>query len=422
MIWTQPSGDEVTVDSFYDAAIANNLAVAVWRAPGEAATQAVVDLSGFARSAPINFASDQPSFIVAPFVNADNQSALCIRGDVHLAPDGLRLYRENWNGQRQTLDRFLADCHSPSQASDHAWYPPADATYPGQSITQDDYERLVRSAIEFISTSSIEKIVVSRMTETPLPAAFDPVATFEHLCASYPRAFVSLVAIPAVGTWIGASPELLLSVDTEGLSTMALAGTQAAPLDDNLKYIRWADKEIEEQALVSSYIRTFFQDAGIDTVRETGPETVQAGNVVHLQTRFDVALPRPALQDLAGLMLTSLHPTSAVCGMPKDKALAFILANENYDRSFYSGFLGPVNISHQTRLYVNLRCMQLRNTSASLYVGGGITAVSNPQDEWRETQLKAETLLRVLRTTHDLPADSPSGMVPTHSQPATVTS
>ena len=106
---------------------------------------------------------------------------------------------------------------------------------------------------------------------------------------------------------------------SSGLSTVALAGTQAGKPGRGLDQVDWSPKEIGEQALVSSYIRAFFRDAGVAAVREIGPETVQAGNVVHLQSRFDVKLPRPQLYDLATAMLTSLHPTSAVCGMPKDR-------------------------------------------------------------------------------------------------------
>lgn len=398
--------DPVSLDTFYNAAIANNLAVAVWRAPGETTAQAVVDLSGNAHSTPIDFGSSQPAFVVAPFVNHDNKSALRIEADVHLTASGIHQYRQSWNGQRQTLERFLAACHAPDRASSHNWYLPAAGSPPGRASTRDEYSQLIRSAIRFITANRIEKVVVSRMTETPLPAGFAPMATFAHLCAAYPRAFVSLIAIPGVGTWLGASPELLLSIDTHGLSTVALAATQALPHNGDLEAVRWSRKEIEEQALVSSYIRSFFRDAGVAGVRERGPETVQAGNVVHLQTRFDVHLPEPQLQLLATTMLTSLHPTSAVCGMPKDRALAFILANEGYDRSFYSGFLGPVNISGQTRLHVNLRCMQLHDASASLFVGGGITAISDADDEWRETQLKANTLLRVLHADDAQPGDS----------------
>jgi isochorismate synthase len=90
--------------------------------------------------------------------------------------------------------------------------------------------------------------------------------------------------------------------------------------------------------------------------------------------------------------------------MPKDKALAFILQQEGYDRSFYSGYLGPVHIDGQSHLYVNLRCMQLGSDRAYLYVGGGVTADSCPDAEWRETELKAGTLLSVLRAGNEAPA------------------
>ena len=66
------------------------------------------------------------------------------------------------------------------------------------------------------------------------------------------------------------------------------------------------------------------------------------------------------------------------------------------------GFLGPVHIQGESSLYVNLRCMQLGENAAHLYVGAGITADSQPQAEWRETELKAETMLAVLE-----PASAP---------------
>jgi isochorismate synthase len=83
--------------------------------------------------------------------------------------------------------------------------------------------------------------------------------------------------------------------------------------------------------------------------------------------------------------------------MPKKEALSFILAHENYNRAFYSGFLGPVHLHGQSNLFVNLRCMQLGRERAVLYVGAGITPDSVPQAEWEETVLKSNTLLAVLQ-------------------------
>jgi isochorismate synthase len=152
--------------------------------------------------------------------------------------------------------------------------------------------------------------------------------------------------------------------------------------------------------MVSDYVRAFFRRAGVERLSESGPHTVAAANVVHLQTLFRVEVAEEERLALANRVLDELHPTSAVCGMPKHQALEFILAHEGYDRQFYSGFLGPVHMEGRSSLFVNLRCMQLAADYASLYVGGGITAESDPASEWRETEMKAETMLSVLKPGH----------------------
>jgi isochorismate synthase len=107
------------------------------------------------------------------------------------------------------------------------------------------------------------------------------------------------------------------------------------------------------------------------------------------------------LKDFASRFLYLLHPTPAVCGLPKNEALSFILEHEIHNREFYSGFLGPVNMTsgrgrNSSSLYVNLRCMKLRENTAILYAGCGITVESEPEKEWQETELKANTLLSVI--------------------------
>jgi isochorismate synthase len=223
------------------------------------------------------------------------------------------------------------------------------------------------------------------------------VTAFEALCRRYPDAFVSLVSIPGLGTWLGASPELLLSLSDNNLSTVALAGTQGYSDNIPLSAVTWGTKEIEEQALVSEYIRDFFRRLELPRFAEIGPRTVAAGNVAHLQTTFEIDLEPRRLLRLANQVLHDLHPTSAVCGMPKREALSFILENEKYDRAFYSGFLGPVHVENRSQLFVNLRCMQLKQEHAILYVGGGITQDSVPEAEWEETVLKSNTLLAILQ-------------------------
>jgi isochorismate synthase len=101
---------------------------------------------------------------------------------------------------------------------------------------------------------------------------------------------------------------------------------------------------------------------------------------------------------LASTMLRLLHPTSAVCGVPLEPSLTFLVENEGYSRDFYSGYLGPVNIDNQIDIFVNLRCMQLLAEKATFYAGAGVTIDSIPEQEWEETEMKMNTLLRVIQS------------------------
>jgi isochorismate synthase len=148
--------------------------------------------------------------------------------------------------------------------------------------------------------------------------------------------------------------------------------------------------------MVSRYIIEQFKTIRLREFVETGPRSVRAGNMIHLKTEFNVDLNEVHFPELGTVMLNLLHPTSAVCGMPKFSALRFITANEHLNREFYSGYLGPVNMDGNTRLYVNLRCMQILRTRAVLYAGAGITHDSIPEKEWDETTLKCQTLLDVM--------------------------
>jgi isochorismate synthase len=396
---------------FFHAAVATELPVALWRLPRTQDQHAVAGFAGALHQTSTDFHEIHPGFVFAPFVNAPNRGALRIDADVHLSADGLHYADRNgtW-GTRRTREQFEMAWESlrtgliPVRSH---WYTPEDACI-GRAASPADYQQLVAKAIAYINAGEAEKVVASRVTTAPLPGGFDPTLLYAELCVRYPHAFVSLVAIPGIGTWLGASPETLLTIDDAGVSTMALAGTQRRPEHLALDEIGWGRKEIEEQEMVSAYIRSFFRRAGVRALHEQGPQTVAAGNIVHLQTNFRAELAMFDRLSLANGMLDELHPTSAVCGMPKDAALQFILDHEGYHRSFYSGFLGPIHMpAHgqtESHLFVNLRCMQLAEKEASLYVGAGITADSDPVAEWHETELKAQTMLAVLQAMLEDPA------------------
>ena len=100
--------------------------------------------------------------------------------------------------------------------------------------------------------------------------------------------------------------------------------------------------------------------------------------------------------NLASIMLPLLHPTSAVCGMPLDTSIKFIQEYEDFNRSFFTGYLGYINKNENTSIYVNIRCTQVLNNCMILYAGAGITTESIPQKEWKETELKLDTIRKII--------------------------
>lgn len=301
-------------------------------------------------------------------------------------------------------DTEMEELDDPSKTSDSGGISKSDqlpfyssAITEKENATRDQFIHLIEKSISLIQTTQVEKLVPSRCKQVTLPDNFDLLSVFNSLCSLYPNAFISLVSTPEYGTWIGASPELLVSVDANmRFKTVAVAGTQTISSDDDLKMVAWTQKEIEEQALVSRYIINCFKKIRLREFDEHGPKSWRAGNLVHLKTEYEVDTVATNFPQLGTVMLKLLHPTSAVCGMPREESIYFLKANEDFDRSFYSGFLGPVNFQNETSLFVNLRCMEWNLRTATLYAGAGVTQDSDPAKEWEETEQKMETLLKVI--------------------------
>ncbi|MHA3788676.1 isochorismate synthase [Flavobacterium hauense] len=254
------------------------------------------------------------------------------------------------------------------------------------------FEALVAKSVAAIQSGAFDKLVVSR-TEA-VEAAYDSIAIYRKLLSAYPMGYRYCWYHPASGLWMGATPEQLLKVENKTLHTVALAGTQ---LYKEGEASVWENKEREEQQFVTTYIINSLQQYTED-VRTTEPYTFRAGNIVHIKT--DISAELKDTDSLKGIIQT-LHPTPAVCGLPKQKAKQFLLENEGYDRQFYSGYLGEMNLDldtgqSKTDLFVNLRCMKVVDTNAHLFIGCGITKDSNPEKEFVETVNKSMTMRRII--------------------------
>lgn len=252
------------------------------------------------------------------------------------------------------------------------------------------FEELVTWAVAEIQSGSCEKIVTSRK-EIQEVSHWDWIATFQKMVQLYPSAFKYCFFHPKVGMWMGASPEQLLKADGQKVKTVALAGTRLKTQENE----PWGQKEVVEQQLVTQFIeKTLTPFAQQISISE--PYTATAGTIQHIKTDIEAELKEPNL----GALIKVLHPTPAVCGMPKQLALDFLKQKEGYDRSFYAGFIGELNLednNFQADLFVNLRCLEVQSENQIvLYMGCGITGESNPTAEFLETVNKSVTMKKIL--------------------------
>lgn len=256
------------------------------------------------------------------------------------------------------------------------------------SKDKKDHILITDNAVNFIKAKKAKKVVISRK-EIIKRNNFKVLNSYKKMLKNYKNAMVYLWFHPKVGCWMGASPERLIHIHKKEFKTMSLAGTQSFK---NTTKVTWKTKEQEEQQFVTDYILETIK-AAIQHVKISAPYTVKAGSLLHIRT--DVSGELKSKKAL-GKLIDALHPTPAVCGLPKNIATDFILENECYDRSFYTGYLGELNVNNETNLFVNLRCMEIEKERISFYIGGGITKDSLAENEWNETVFKAEVMKRIL--------------------------
>lgn len=373
---------------FLRKVLQTNFPVAVWRLPGTSSIRALIDLSGAESDRNREIENLDKCFIINRYADTHPTNPLVLKGDIILHMDDTKVSMD----VSPTLSAKQFE-HFQEKLEVAQDLQPTNFT----ENVHPDYSGMVSEAVQKIKEGVLHKVVLSRFEDFELPKGFDVLTTLQNLANKYENAFCYLINTQTYGCWMGATPEKLIALkDSQFFSTDALAGTQTLPEDKDLCDVAWTQKEIEEQAMVSRYIIDCFKKIRLREFDEIGPKTVKAGNLTHLKTEFKVDMFATNSPMLGSTMLELLHPTSAVCGMPRELADEFIKAHEGYDRSLYAGFLGPVGFDGNTNLFVNLRCMQVSESKARLFAGAGITENSNPQKELEETGYKMQTLLKVL--------------------------
>lgn len=266
-------------NTLIDYAVRHHYSVALWRLP--LGTKKHLILSRHHAYLTYTSALEDLStgFIFAPFEAKEDRIFLeadfCFSFEENIiSPPSTELEKSShaWMNDWLESERVKKNIYYTSNANAY--------TTPKGSFVQ-----LVNDGIAEIEKGRFEKVVLSRTHVVPLPADFDIGCAFYDLCNLYANALVSFVSIPDAGSWMGATPELLASVENKRtFRTTALAGTQAYKEGMNLKSVAWTQKDIEEQALVERYIISCFKKIRLREYDEHGPRTIVAGNLLHLKS------------------------------------------------------------------------------------------------------------------------------------------
>jgi len=282
---------------------------------------------------------------------------------------------------------------------------PADP-HPGASASiagrhpPERYERIVAEAVERIAGGSVDKVVLARELTVEAASAHDPAALHGSLRDLFPACFCFCFGTPEAA-FMGASPELLVRRSGAVAATVALAGTtprSADPaVDDHLgEAMLRSPKVRDEHGIVVRRIERTLRPHAVWVHHESEPFVVKVGNIQHLATpiRAQLADAMSAVE-LAG----RLHPTPAIGGEPRERALTMIDELEGIDRGWYTGPIGWMDAVEDGEFCVGLRSALLRDREAHLYAGCGIVADSDPAAELQESELKFEALLPLLSFT-----------------------
>ncbi len=363
-------------------------AFAIYRLPYEQSCHLVMQKEGEPEElSSVGMLNSRDGFVVAPFAVDRQHPVLLLQPDVTESFLPERLIDGSVDTQLICkVEEILADCQGRARAK-------------GGSFTH--YSIDFANFHAHILEGEFSKIVLARCARQQTKKHKNVLTQFVEACKRYPRMYVALVAAHRCGTWLMATPEVLLRGKEGMWTTMALAGTMTLgdeqkgfdepPMpghhsDD--KTIMWSVKNIQEQRFVSTYIMECLEQVA-GQIEEKGPYTMRAGHLVHLQSDFHFSLV-----DKCGIgqLLHVLYPTPAVCGLPKRAAIDFILANEFAPREYYSGFVGMLQPEGATDLFVALRCMRIDEDGYLLYAGGGLLADSDLMTEWTETESKMDTM------------------------------
>ena len=256
--------------------------------------------------------------------------------------------------------------------------------------TKDHWVENIEHSHTLFNETPLQKIVLARQSHFILN---DPWEKFVELYTGQTHCYHFWIQPTKDRCFFGASPEKLFSINERFLETEALAGTAPVTGDHvvdscSSNELVTSTKDQNEHEIVVQYLENQLND--LSTSRERYPqELVKLSHVQHLRTRLTYQLSSDV--ELSTI-LTRLHPTPAVCGLPKHLARREISKLEPFHRGWYAGTMGIVN-QNFAEFTVLIRSALWINGMGYTWSGAGIVEASNPEAEWTEINNKAKQFL-----------------------------
>jgi len=270
--------------------------------------------------------------------------------------------------------------------------------YAGATRSDVEWLEAVAVAIDRIGRGDVEKVVLARDLAVWSRTPFDPNVLSRRLQRHFPQCHTFLV-----DGLVGATPELLVGKFGDQVISRVLAGTIGRHPDPRIDaelgaQLMASDKDHREHTLAVDSVREVLSTVCPDLSYDNSPALLSLENVQHLATWFKGSLEHDT--DVLSLA-AALHPTAAVGGTPRHKALDLLKELEGIDRGRYAAPVGWVDARGDGEWGIALRCAELAGTRARLFAGVGIVQGSLPEAELAETRLKLLAMQAVLGETAD---------------------
>jgi len=252
----------------------------------------------------------------------------------------------------------------------------------------------VEKALDLVDEGTLQKIVLARALDLQADRNFNPLEILNTLRERYEDCYAFSLANARGKSFIGASPERLVSTDKGRISIDVLAGTaprgRTASEDAALgSTLLSSEKDLREHRIVYDSICRRLQSLGIKAGQAWKPRLKRLQNVQHLLVELAADLPEGAhILDL----VKELHPTPAVGGTPREQAVPRIRDLEHFDRGLYAAPLGWIRADGDGEFLVGIRSALVDADRARLYAGVGVVEGSCPEKEFGETELKFKAL------------------------------